>query len=104
MKETGTRKEVLKKVAKKTKIGETFESLTTSNKKYASMAKRSESAQNSPWRLHVLNYGKKKKLSYSAALADPDCKKTYVKVVKTPKVKPATPSVGSTPAAPPEVL
>lgn len=82
MKEVGTKREVIRKTALKTKRGDTYDSLVTVNKRYASMAKRSESAQNSPWRKHVIAYSKKKKISYSAALADPNCKKGYVKVEK----------------------
>lgn len=87
MKEVGTRKEVLCRKAFKTKKGDTRESLTSTDKKYATIAKRSESAINSPWRNHVINYSKKNKISYANALADPNCKKGYTRVVKTPKVK-----------------
>lgn len=83
MKDIGTRREVLCKKARQTKKGETRESLTTENKKYATIAKRSDSAQNSPWRTHVYNYAKKKNVSYANALTDPNCKKGYVKIVKT---------------------
>lgn len=82
MKEIGTKREVLCKKAQKTKKGDTYEQLINLNKKYATIAKRSESAQNSPWRTHVYNYAKKQKISYANALTDPNCKKGYVKIVK----------------------
>jgi hypothetical protein len=85
MKEVGTRKEVLCRKAFKTKKGDTRESLTSNDKRYATVAKRSEGALNSPWRNHVLNYSKKNKISYANALADPNCKKGYTKVVKVKK-------------------
>lgn len=85
MKEYGTKKEVIKRLATMTKKGATYESLINDDKRYASMAKRSESAQNSPWRKHVVEFSRKKKISYSAALADPNCKKGYVRVVKKGK-------------------
>lgn len=87
MKEVGTKKEVLRKKAQKTKKGDTLETLIAANAKYASIAKRSDSAQNSPWRTHVYNYAKKNKISYANALSDPNCKKGYVKVVKEVKKK-----------------
>lgn len=87
MKEIGTRKEVLCRKAFKTKKGDTRDSLTTTDKKYATIAKRSEGALNSPWRSHVINYSKKNKISYANALSDPNCKKGYTPVVKQPKVK-----------------
>lgn len=87
MKEIGTRKEVLCRKAFKTKKGDTRDSLTATDKRHASTAKRSESAQNSPWRAHVISYAKKNKSTYAAALTDPNCRKGYVKVVKVPKVK-----------------
>lgn len=85
MKEIGSKREVLCKKAQKTKKGETLASLTAADKKHASIAKRSESAQNSPWRNHVVNYSKKKKISYANALTDPECRKGYVKVIKPQK-------------------
>lgn len=91
MKETGTRREVLRKTAQKTKKGETYDVLVSIDKKFASIAKRSQSAQNSPWRKHVLDYCKKKKISYSSALSDPNCKKGYVKIVK-PQRKTSSPT------------
>lgn len=87
MKETGSKKEVIRKKALKTKKGDTYDSLIASDKKYASYAKRSESANNSPWRKHVMKYCEKKKINYSAALSDPNCKKGYNKLVKTKKTK-----------------
>lgn len=92
MKETGTRREVLRKTAQKTKKGETYDVLVNIDKKFASIAKRSQSAQNSPWRKHVLEYCKRKKISYSSALSDPNCKKGYVKIVK-PQRKTSSPIV-----------
>jgi hypothetical protein len=80
MKEIGSRKQVLCRKAFKTKKGETIESLTSSDKRYASTAKRSESAQNSPWRAHVIAYSKKKGISYANAISDANCKATYKKV------------------------
>lgn len=87
MKEFGTKREVAKKIAMKTKKGATYESLIAEEKRYASLAKRSISAQNSPWRKHVMDYAKKRKISYSTALADPNCKKGYTPVVKVKKQK-----------------
>jgi hypothetical protein len=84
MKEVGTRKQVLCKKAVKTKKGETYESLISSDKKYASTAKRSESSLNSPWRAHVLAFSKKKGISYANAISDPNCKSSYK---RTPVVK-----------------
>lgn len=92
MKETGTRREVLRKTAQKTKKGETYDVLVKIDKKFASIAKRSQSAQNSPWRKHVLEYCKRKKISYSSALSDPNCKKGYVKIEK-PQRKTRSPIV-----------
>lgn len=85
MKDVGSKREVLCKKAQRTKKGETRDVLTASDKKHATIAKRSESAQNSPWRNHVVAYSKKRKISYANALTDPDCKKGYVKVVKPSK-------------------
>lgn len=73
------------------KKGDTYESLRNADKKYASIAKRSESAQNSPWRKHVVNFSKKKKITYASALTDPDCKTTYVRVTKPAKPKSTVP-------------
>lgn len=87
MKEVGTRKEVLCNKAIRTAKGFNKESLVATDRKFASTAKRSESAQKSPWRAHVISYSKKNKVSYSAALADPNCKSGYTKSVK-PKTKP----------------
>jgi len=90
MKEVGSRKQVLCRKAFKTKKGETLESLTSSDKKYASIAKRSESAVNSPWRAHVIAYSKKKGISYANAISDPNCKSTYKRapiVKKSKKTK-----------------
>ena len=85
MKEIGTRKEVLCNKAFRTAKGFTKDSLISSDKKFASTAKRSESAQKSPWRAHVLSYSKKNKISYSAALADSTCKNSYVPCTKKSK-------------------
>lgn len=89
MKEVGSVKEVLCRKAFKTKKGETRETLTASDKKLALIAKRSDSANNSPWKSHVLAYCKKKKISYASALGDPNCKSSYKrpasKVVVTKK-------------------
>lgn len=91
MKEFGTKREVAKRVATRTKKGLTHEMLVAEEKRYASLAKRSISAQNSPWRKHVMDYAKKKKISYSSALADPNCKKGYTPVVKMKKKKETEP-------------
>lgn len=86
MKEVGSKREVLCKKATKTKKGDTYESLLTADKRYATIAKRSESAQNSPWRKHVVSFSKKKKITYASALTDPECKTSYVRISK-PTVK-----------------
>lgn len=82
MKDIGSKREVLCKKASKTKKGDTFESLRNADKRYATIAKRSESAQNSPWRKHVVSFSKKKKITYASALTDPDCKMSYVRISK----------------------
>lgn len=83
--EIGTRKQVLCKKAKQTKQGKNYDTLIAENPKFASIAKRSAGAQSSKWREHVLNYAKKHKLTYGAALSHPNCKKTYTKVTPKPK-------------------
>lgn len=91
MKDIGTKREVLCRKAIRTKKGCTYETLTTADKKNASIAKRSEGTQNSPWRRHVVNFSKKQKISYATALSHPECKTSYVKIIKPPKTpKPKT--------------
>jgi len=87
MKEVGTKKEVLCRKAFKTKKGDTRESLTAADKRFASIAKRSDSANNSPWKSHVLSYCKKNNVSYASALGDPNCKSSYKKTVKVKVAK-----------------
>lgn len=77
MKQVGTKKQVIKKKAFKTKSGETLSSLLEKDPSLHKSVNRSDGAHKSKWTKHIKQYAKSNNISYSQALADPKCKQAY---------------------------